>query len=95
MSDKIAEIRKRHEQSEKNYIELESTWKAQIHEDRSFLLAEIERLRADRRERIATAALNGLIANAVVAHTPAQFALAAVVVADALIAELDKEGGKP
>ena len=50
---------------------------------------------ADRRERIATAALNGLIANAVVAHTPAQFALAAVVVADALIAELDKEGGKP
>ena len=44
--DKIAEIRKRHEQSEKNYIELESTWKAQIHEDRSFLLAEVERLRA-------------------------------------------------
>ena len=59
------------------------------------LRAEIERLRADRRERIATAALNGLIANAVVAHTPAQFALAAVVVADAMIAELDKEEGKP
>jgi hypothetical protein len=45
--DKIAEIRKRHEQSEKNYIELESTWKAQIHEDRSFLLAEVERHRAE------------------------------------------------
>ena len=50
---------------------------------------------ADRRERIATAALNGLIANAVVAHTPDVFAHAAVVMADALIAELDKEEGKP
>lgn len=46
-NDKIAEIRKRHEQSEKNYIELESTWKAQIHDDRAFLLAEVERLRAE------------------------------------------------
>lgn len=59
------------------------------------LRADNERLRADRRERIATAALNGLIANAVVAHTPDVLALAAVVMADALIAELDKEEGKP
>lgn len=59
------------------------------------LAAEIDRLRADRRERIATAALNGLMANAVVAHTPDVLALAAVVIADALIAELDKEEGKP
>lgn len=43
-NDKIAEIRARHAQSEKNYIELEATWKAQVHEDRAWLLAEVERL---------------------------------------------------
>jgi hypothetical protein len=48
MSDeKIAEIRARHAQSEKNYIELEATWKAQVHEDRAWLLAEVERLRGE------------------------------------------------
>ena len=46
-NDKIAEIRARHAQSEKNYIELEATWKAQVHEDRATLLAEVERLRAE------------------------------------------------
>lgn len=53
--------------------------------------ADARQWKADRRERIATAALNGLMANAVVAHTPDVFAHAAVVMADALIAELDKE----
>lgn len=41
--NKIEEIRERHAQSDKNYIELESTW--DIHADRAFLLAEIDRLR--------------------------------------------------
>ena len=49
--DKIAEIRARHAQSEKNYIELEATWKAQVHEDRATLLAEVERLRAENDEK--------------------------------------------
>ena len=109
-NDKIAEIRARHErvQRDGDLATPPGSMAGQdaavdAHDDRATLLAEVdrqraenERLRADRRERIATAALNGLIANAVVAHTPAQFALAAVVMADALIAELDKEEeGKP
>lgn len=88
--DKIAEIRARYAG-----YSLNSGNAGKANEDRGWLLAEVERLRADRRERIATAALNGLMANAVVAHTPDVLALAAVVIADALIAELDKEEGKP
>ena len=44
-NDKIEEIRERHAQSDKNYIELESTW--DIHADRATLLAEVDRLRVE------------------------------------------------
>lgn len=56
---------------------------------------EIERLRADRRERIATAALQGLLAYPETQGTVIDFAKMSVRYADALIAELDKEEGKP
>ena len=49
--------------------------------------------KADRRERIATAALQGMLANP--HHSlcePQEFFEAAVYYADGLIAELDKEG---
>lgn len=56
---------------------------------------EIERLRADRRERIATAALQGILAcveNGIAPESWADFiSQRAVIYADALIAELDKE----
>ena len=42
MSDKIAEIRKRHEDVAWRYIELPV-----IYEDRAFLLAEVEKQRAE------------------------------------------------
>ena len=43
--NKIEEIRERHAQSDKNYIELESTW--DIHADRATLLAEVDRQREE------------------------------------------------
>lgn len=43
--DKIKEIRDRHAQSDNNFIEYESTW--DIHADRAFLLAEVDRQRAE------------------------------------------------
>lgn len=55
---------------------------------------EIERLRADRRERIATACLAGMLANSNYEGSSATFngcAYDAVLLADALIARLDKE----
>ena len=57
------------------------------------LRAENEKLRADRRERIATAALPGLLSKW--GGTPQQAADFAIQYADALIAKLDKEEGKP
>ena len=45
----------------------------------------------DRRERIATAALQGLMADSSRRVTPNDYAKVAVRFADALIAELDKE----
>jgi len=45
----------------------------------------------DRRERIATAALQGLLANPNVDPWRDKVAVDAVILADALIAELDKE----
>ena len=64
------------------------------------LRAEIKRLRTDRRERIATAALQGILAcqegnTALPKEWPGIFAIMSVGCADALIAELDKEEGKP
>lgn len=46
MSDKIADIRERHAQSDNNFIEYESTW--DIHADRATLLSEVDRLCAER-----------------------------------------------
>jgi hypothetical protein len=57
--------------------------------------AEIERLRADRRERIATAALQGLLSDPNRQGTFSDAVRISVEYADALIAELDKEEGKP
>lgn len=48
--------------------------------------------KADRRERIATAALQGLLAYPETQGTVIDFAQMSVRYADALIAELDKEG---
>ena len=45
MTDKIADIRERHAQSDANYIEFESTW--DIHADRATLLAEDDRKSAE------------------------------------------------
>lgn len=45
----------------------------------------------DRRERIATAALQGMLADPDREGTPNDYAYAAVLCADALIAELDKD----
>jgi hypothetical protein len=57
-------------------------------------LAEIERLRAERRERIATACLAGMLANSSYDGSSGTFngcAYDAVMFADALIERLDKE----
>ena len=64
------------------------------------LAAEIDRLRADRRERIATAALQGILAcqegnTALPKEWPVIFAIMSVNCADALIAKLDEDKGKP
>jgi hypothetical protein len=53
--------------------------------------AEIARLRAERRERIATACLAGLMADPKVDGSPDDMSDCAVRFADALIARLDKE----
>ncbi len=98
MNDKIEEIRARHTSDTWRRYEL----KAQIHDDRAFLLAEderhraeIKRLRADRRERIATAALQGLLSDPNRLGTFSDAVRISVEYADALIAKLDKEDGKP
>jgi hypothetical protein len=60
----------------------------------ALMRAEIERLRADRRERIATACLAGQLANSSYDGSSGTFngcAYDAVMFADALIARLDKE----
>jgi hypothetical protein len=59
------------------------------------LAAEIDRLRADRRERIATAALQGLLSDPNRLGTFSDAVRISVEYADALIAKLDKEEGKP
>ena len=96
-TDKIAEIRKRHRLVER-FQGSSSMLCPQSHDHRGILLAEVERLRADRRERIATAALQGLLAYPIGPYFdegPTQgWARRAVEYADALIAELDKEDGR-
>ena len=58
----------------------------------ALMRAEIERLRADRRERIATACLAAFLASKTWGHLgPDQMAKDAARHADALIALLDKE----
>ena len=57
--------------------------------------AEIKRLRTDRRERIATAALQGLLSDPNRQGTFSDAVRISVEYADALIAELDREEGKP
>ena len=54
-----------------------------------------DREHRDRRERIATAAMAGMLADHTTSGTKADYAFLAVNFADALIAELDKpkEGG--
>ena len=60
--------------------------------DREWLLAERIARAVLRRERIATAALHGLLANHHQDTFPPDTVRIAVKYADALIAELDKEG---
>ena len=55
------------------------------------LRAENEKLRSDRRERIATAALQGLLSNPATSVSPWEVVVAATVYADSLIAKLDEE----
>jgi hypothetical protein len=65
---------------------------AELHEAAlAELRAEITRLRADRRERIATACLAGLIACPRIEGNSPELVEAAISFADALIARLDKE----
>ncbi len=54
----------------------------------------LERLQADRLERIATAAMQGLMANSSICNSDDSNAMYAVSQAKALIEALDKEGGK-
>lgn len=58
------------------------------------LRAEVEQLRAERRERIASAAMSGLLADTDRMGTYVAIAKDAVACADALIAELHKDGGR-
>lgn len=55
------------------------------------LEADVKQWRRDRRERIATAALQGMLANEEIIGGPTDFAKWSVRYADALIAALDKE----
>ncbi len=50
-----------------------------------------QKVRRDRRERIATAAMAGMLANPNVDPWRDKIAVDAIILADALIAELDKE----
>lgn len=59
------------------------------------LREDIERLHTDRRERIATAALQGLLSDPNRQGTFSDAVRISVEYADALIAELDKEERKP
>jgi len=58
------------------------------------LEADARQWRRDRRERIATAAMQGLLGNPQQDTFPPDTALIAIRYADALIAELDKEDGR-
>ena len=55
------------------------------------VVAEVDRLRSDRRERIATAALQGLLSNSSTNSSSWEIVVAATVYADSLIAKLDEE----
>jgi hypothetical protein len=110
MSDEVqknilTEIRARHEQDQR-WRNGPSMICPHAHDDRGWLLAEIERLRnldanrtrsrvkladRDRRERIATACLAGFVANPEYSGKSEAYADAAVQHADALIARLDRE----
>ena len=95
MSDdtpKLTEIRERHKKDARWHCG-PSMICPQAHEDRAFLLAEIARLRADRRERIATAFMAAILCreeNNDVGY-PKLLPGDAIRYADALIEELDKE----
>lgn len=56
---------------------------------------DVRQWKADRRERIATAALQGLLSNPATSVSPWEIVVAATVYADALIAKLDEEKGEP
>jgi hypothetical protein len=95
MSDEIqknilTEIRARHEQDQR-WRNGPSMICPHAHDDRGWLLSEIERLRADRRERIATACMAGLLAHPSVDEGSDEMSVTAVRFADALIARLDAE----
>lgn len=93
MSDTIEDIRARHATTTLRADGSHAAFHA--HYDRATLLAEVDRLTRDRRERIATAALQGMLAcveNGIAPESWADFMTQrAVIYADALIAELDKE----
>ena len=85
MSDIVERLRQQATVEAKKFgdsADIQLEWKA---------AAEIERLRADRRERIATAALTGLLACPEITGTHKELTNLAVDLADALIARLDKE----
>jgi len=99
MSDidqKLREIKQRHERDAR-WLNGPSMISPQSHEDRAFLLEEIERLRdevdrlrAERRERIATGCLAVMLSLPDrITHSDA--ARIAVSYSDALLAELDRE----
>ena len=58
---------------------------------KEMLAAEVRQRNRDRRERIATAALIGILSDPGFQMGPARIANDAIAYADALIAELDKE----
>ena len=64
-------------------------------EDAEDLVAEVNRLRADRRERIATACLSAFRSVPDWDPGPTEAAKAAIRYANALIAELDEREAKP
>ena len=97
-NDKIlAEIKARHEQVDSviNAGYSINVKAEKIHSDRAMLLQLAENsLEKNRRERIATACLAGMLANSNYEGSSATFngcAYDAVLLADALIARLDKE----
>ena len=90
MSDKIEEIRARYAG-----YSLNSGNAGKANEDRGWLLAEVDRLRADRRERIATAALQGLLSDPNRQGTFSDAGRVSVEYAGALIAGRDRGVRKP